>query len=466
MKIEDIEITGLTSDSRLVKPGFLFAALDSEKAPGSSYIPSAIANGAALILGKAEYASVAGNVKFIADANPNKKFSELAAEFYGPQPAHIAAITGTNGKTSIADFVRQILTATGTKAASMGTLGFIKGNQAPVPSPNTTPNAVTTAEELAKLKREGYDYVCMEMSSHGLCQYRVGGVHPEVAGFTNLTRDHLDYHKTFENYLNAKLILFREILVPGGTAVLNADIEVFPQIEKACLESGKKIITYGHNGRELRLIQALPEHNGQRLKLVYFGKEVEIFVPLAGEFQAMNILCALGMAAVLSGKPEEVIRHAGALKGAKGRLELAGTTDSGATVYIDYAHTPDALENVIRAMRPHTRGKLHVLFGCGGDRDSGKRPIMGQIANELADVIYVTDDNPRTEDAAKIREQIMAACPRGKNIPGRAEAIREAMAGLGDGDVLILAGKGHETGQYINGKVYPFSDHEEVCKNL
>ena len=306
----------------------------------------------------------------------------------------------------------------------------------------------------------------MEMSSHGLCQYRVGGVHPEVAGFTNLTRDHLDYHKTFENYLNAKLILFREILVPGGTAVLNADIEVFPQIEKACLESGKKIITYGHNGRELRLIQALPEHNGQRLKLVYFGKEVEIFVPLAGEFQAMNILCALGMAAVLSGKPEEVIRHAGALKGAKGRLELAGTTDSGAAVYIDYAHTPDALENVIRAMRPHTRGKLHVLFGCGGDRDSGKRPIMGQIANELADVIYVTDDNPRTEDAAKIREQIMAACPRGKNIPGRAEAIREAMAGLGDGDVLILAGKGHETGQYINGKVYPFSDHEEVCKNL
>ena len=466
MKIANIDIAGLTSDSRLVKPGFLFAALDSEKAPGSEYIPSAIANGAALILGKPEYAAFVPNVPFIAADNPNKKFAELAAEFYGEQPSHIAAITGTNGKTSIADFVRQILTQMNYKAASMGTLGLIKASEPPIPSPNTTPNAVAIASELAELKREGYDYVCMEMSSHGLCQYRVGGVHPEVAGFTNLTRDHLDYHKSFENYLNAKLILFKEILISGGTAVLNADIEVFPQIKQACLETGKNIITYGHKGQELKLLAAAPEHNGQRLKLIYFGAETEIFVPLAGEFQAMNVLCALGMAAALTHKPHEVIKHISSIHGAKGRLELAGTTPNGAAIYIDYAHTPDALENVIKAMRPHTKGRLHVLFGCGGDRDNGKRPIMGKIANDLADVIYVTDDNPRTEDATKIREQIMAACPRGQNIPNRAEAIKIAIAALKPGDVLILAGKGHETGQYINGKVYPFSDHEEVCKNL
>ena len=400
MKIANIEIAGLTSDSRLVKPGFLFAALDSEKAPGSEYIPSAIANGAVLILGKPEYAAFVPNVAFIADDNPNKKFAELAAEFYGEQPSHIAAITGTNGKTSIADFVRQILTKMNYKAASMG------------------------------------------------------------------TRDHLDYHKSFENYLNAKLILFKEILISGGTAVLNADIDVFPQIKQACLETDKNIITYGHKGQELKLLSATPELNGQRLKLIYFGAETEIFVPLAGEFQAMNVLCALGMAAALTHKPHEVIKHISSIHGAKGRLELAGTTPNGAAIYIDYAHTPDALENVIKAMRPHTKGKLHVLFGCGGDRDNGKRPIMGKIANDLADVIYVTDDNPRTEDATKIREQIMVACPRGQNIPDRAHAIKIAIAALSQGDVLILAGKGHETGQYINGKVYPFSDHEEVCKNL
>lgn len=467
MKIGNIEICGLSSDSRQVRPGYLFAALDSEKAPGSTYIPSAIANGATIILGKAEYASAAaGSVPFMTDQNPNKKFAELAAEFYGAQPEHIAAITGTNGKTSIADFVRQILTAMGVKAASTGTLGMIRGNEAPIPSPNTTPNATVIAEELASLKKDGYNYVCMEMSSHGLCQYRVGGVHPQVAGFTNLTRDHLDYHKTFENYLEAKLTLFREILVPGGTAVLNADIDVFPQIEKACLESGKKVVTYGHNGQELKLLEAHPENNGQRLKLIYFGKEQEIFIPLAGEFQAMNVLCALGMAAIMSGKKDEVIRHIGKIRGAKGRLELAGITQTGAAIYVDYAHTPDALENVIRAMRPHTKGKLHVLFGCGGDRDNGKRPIMGKIANDLADAVYVTDDNPRTEDPVGIRKQIMAACPRGQNIPNRAVAIKMAMAALQQGDILILAGKGHETGQYINGKIFPFSDQEEVCKNL
>ena len=292
MKISGIEITGLTADSRLVKAGYLFAALDSEKALGSEYIPSAIENGASVILGKQEYAKFAKNVTFIAAENPNKKFAELAGEFYGEHPKHIATITGTNGKTSIADFVRQILTSMGEKAASMGTLGLIKANEPPIPSPNTTPNAVVVAQELSELKNEGYNYVCMETSSHGLCQYRVGGVKAEVAGFTNLTRDHLDYHKTFENYLNAKLILFREILQENGVAVLNADIDVYSQIRQACIESGKKVITYGFKGEELRLSEAIPESNGQRIRMLYFGKEEEIFVPLAGEFQAMNVLCA------------------------------------------------------------------------------------------------------------------------------------------------------------------------------
>lgn len=469
MKIAGIEIKGLSTDSRLIKPGYLFGAQDSEKAPASVYIPSAVQNGAAVIICKPEYVDekTYPTVKFIAKENPNKAFAEAAAEFYGPQPENIAAVTGTNGKTSIADFVRQILTMMNLKAASMGTLGLIKGSEAPIPSPNTTPNAVVIAEELAGLKKEGYDYAVMEMSSHGLCQYRTGGVHNvKVAGFTNLTRDHLDYHKTFENYLAAKEILFREVLVPGGTAVLNADIEVFEHLRKVCEESGKRIITYGHNGEKLKLLQAVPTVDGQKLRLVFYGKEKEIFVPLAGEFQAMNVLCALGMAAELTGKPEEVLEHISQIHGAKGRLDLAGKTADGAAVYIDYAHTPDALENVIRAMRSHCRGRLYVLFGCGGDRDAGKRPIMGKIANDLADVVYVTDDNPRTEDAEKIRSQIMAACPRGINIGNRAEAIKIAMAALQKDDILIIAGKGHETGQYINGQIFHFSDHEEVCKNL
>ncbi len=466
MKVSGIEINGLTADSRLVKAGYLFAALDSEKAQGLEYIPHAIENGASIILGKLEYAKFAENVTFIAAENPNKKFAELASEFYGEHPTHIAAITGTNGKTSIADFVRQILTSMKEKAASMGTLGLIKGNDAPIPSPNTTPNAVVVAQELAELKNEGYDYVCMETSSHGLCQYRVGGVKAEVAGFTNLTRDHLDYHKTFENYLEAKLILFREILQENGVAVLNADIEVYSKIRQACNESGKKVISYGIKGKELRLLESIPENNGQRIRLMYFGKEEEIFVPLAGEFQAMNVLCALGMAATLTHNPVEVIKHISKIRGAKGRLDLVGVTKNGAAIYVDYAHTPDALENVIKSMRSHTQNKLHVLFGCGGDRDAGKRPIMGKIANDLADVVYVTDDNPRTENADNIREQIMQTCLKGQNIANRAEAIKFAISQLQNGDILILAGKGHETGQYINGKVYPFSDYDEVCKNL
>ncbi len=454
---EDIEISGLSEDSREIRPGYLFGA-----AYGTQYIESAITNGAAAVLAGRDF-DAALPVPLIKTDNPAKTFAEVAARFYGGQPAHVAAVTGTNGKTSIADFVRQILTMMGEKAASMGTLGLIKGNEPPLPSPNTTPNAVTVQRELKELSDEGYPYLIMETSSHGLHQYRVGGVRFEVAGFTNLTQDHLDYHKTFENYLNAKLILFRELLVKGGTAVLNADIDVFEKIRAACEETGKKVITYGVNGKELKLLNATPLPHGQRLQLEYFGKPVTLQIPLAGVFQAMNVLCALGIAAILSGRPDEVLKYAERIHGAKGRLELVAAYH-GAAVYIDYAHTPDALENVIKALRPHTEKRLFVVFGCGGDRDAAKRPMMGKIANDLADVIFVTDDNPRTENADNIRSQIMAACPRGIDIGNRADAIRTAMSELQAGDVLIIAGKGHETGQYINGKIYPFSDHEEVLK--
>lgn len=455
----DVEICGLSVDSREIKPGFLFGSLN-----GDQYIESAIANGAAAVLVHEDFAQELA-VPVIKAANPNLVFAQAAAKFYGEQPENICGVTGTNGKTSIADFIRQILTMMGYKAASMGTLGLIKDNGEVIEGKNTTPFATTVQKELSELKSQGYNHVVMEASSHGLSQYRVGGVKFKVAGFTNLTQDHLDYHKTFENYLAAKMILFKELLVEGGTAVLNADIEVFPQQLETCINCGKKVVTYGKKGKELKLLKLERQVHGQKLSLDYYGEKREIEIPLAGEFQAMNVLCALGIAAELTGKPFEVIKYAEKIRGAKGRLEYVGSKN-GAAIYIDYAHTPDALENVIKALRVHTANRLVVLFGCGGDRDATKRPIMGKIVNDLADVIYVTDDNPRTEDASKIREQIMAACPRGQNIGDRHEAIKTAMSELQPGDVLILAGKGHETGQYINGKVYPFSDHEEVAKNL
>lgn len=456
------EICGLTVDSREVKPGYLFGDVCSNQ-----YIDSAIANGASVVITDNNYLGDSTDETMIVKVdNPALEFALAVSKFYGDKPKNISAITGTNGKTSIADFIRQILTMMGEKAASMGTLGLIKGNEEPVPSANTTPNCVTVHRELKELYDEGYNFVIMEASSHGICQYRIGGIPFKVAGFTNLTRDHLDYHKTMENYLAAKTMLFTDMLEEGGCAVLNADIEVFDKLNKACLDSGRKVISYGYKGKDIKLIKAEPLVHGQRLEIDYFGRPVTLDIPLAGEFQAMNILCALGMAAKITGNPDAVLKYITQIHGAKGRLDLAGKTKNGAAIYVDYAHTPDALENVIKAMRPHTQKRLHVLFGCGGDRDAGKRPLMGKLANDLADVIYVTDDNPRTENADSIREQIMAACPKGQNLANRAEAIKYAIGQLDEGDVLILAGKGHETGQYINGQIFHFSDYEEVLKNI
>lgn len=461
---KDVEICGITADSRQVRPGYLFAALKGVNSDGHDFIPQAAAAGAAAVLcsddgRKSDFPQVV----FIKSARTHYDFARIAAAFYEKQPEYIAAVTGTNGKTSIADFVRQILTMTGRKAASLGTLGLIKNNEEPQYA-MTTPDPVTIHRDLRELAEEGYNYLVMETSSHGLCQYRVGGVKVKAAGFTNLTRDHLDYHKTMENYFEAKKILFTDILVAGGSAVLNADSDVYPALKQACEAGGKKIVAYGHKGRELRLLKTTPLPHGQKLELEYYGKNISLNIPLAGEFQAMNVLCALGLAAELTGEPFEIIKYVEKIHGAKGRLELVARTLNGAAVYVDYAHTPDALENVIKAMRPHCTNRLCVLFGCGGDRDKGKRPQMGKIANDLADVIYVTDDNPRSEEAEVIRSEIMAACPRGKNIGDRRTAIQTAISALLPGDVLIVAGKGHEPGQIIKGVTYPFSDHEEVLK--
>lgn len=455
------DISGLSADSREIKKDFLFGSLN-----GDQYLQNAIDNGAtAVIVPRSCGFSFPKDVAVIKSDNPNKDFAMAAARFYEHTPPHIMAVTGTNGKTSIADFIRQVLTMMGEKAASTGTLGMIKGNNEPIASPNTTPNAVVLQRELRQLYDEGYQYTVMEASSHGLCQYRLGGVQCEVAGFTNLTRDHLDYHKTFENYLDAKLILFREILKKDGVAVLNADIDCFETIRQVCEENDKRVVTYGYKGKELHLLKTEPLPHGQHIELEFYGKKINLEIPLSGEFQAMNVLCAIGMLVEETKKPDEVLKHIANIRGAKGRLELVGQKN-GAAIYIDYAHTPDALENILKALRPHTKGRLAVLFGCGGDRDAGKRPIMGKLANDLADIVYVTDDNPRTENADTIRQQIMETCLKGINIGNRALAIKTAMETLKSGDVLVLAGKGHETGQYINGKIYHFSDHEEVIKNL
>ncbi len=458
----DIDIKGITADSREVKPGFLFGSITEDK-----YIADAVSKGAAAIIVAEDYkGKIPADVVVVKSSDPGQAYALAVAKYFGKVPEHLSAITGTNGKTSIADFIRQVLTMMGYKAASIGTLGIIKCNEAPIPSPNTTPNNVRLHRELKAMVEEGINYAVLEASSHGLHQHRLGGLSFEVAGFTNLTRDHLDYHKTFENYLDAKLILFRKNLKQGGTAVLNADIDVYGKIAAVCEQRGQKIISYGTMGQDIKLLSSTPLPHGQKLEIEYFGQPKTIEIPLVGEFQAMNVLCALGMLSAITGLPDDVIHFISDIKGAKGRLELVGQTSNGAGIYIDYAHTPDALAKALTALRPHTTGRLHVVFGCGGNRDTGKRPQMGKIAHDLADVVYVTDDNPRFEEAEDIRNEIMPACPGAYNIGDRAKAIQMAIDNLLPGDVLVVAGKGHETGQYIKGEIIPFSDHEEVLKNI
>jgi UDP-N-acetylmuramoyl-L-alanyl-D-glutamate--2,6-diaminopimelate ligase len=463
---DESAITGLTADSREVRPGYLFAALSGVKTDGVRFIADAVARGAAAILaGDTATVEVEGRSPVIRDANPRRRLALMAARFHGRQPEIAAAVTGTNGKTSVASFLRQIWETCGRSAASVGTTGIHFQNQ-DWPLAHTTPDPVSLHANLAELADRGATHLAFEASSHGLAQYRVDGIRLAAGAFTNISRDHLDYHPDFTDYFSAKMRLFTELLQPGQPAIIDVDSEGGEEAAEIARGRGLKLITTGHRGDTLRLVASERDGFGQRLEILHDGAARQLALPLAGDFQAANVLVALGLAIATGTPPDKAFAAAETLKGAKGRLELAGYTAAGSPVFIDYAHTPDALETAILALRPYVAAKLHVVFGCGGDRDRGKRPQMGEIAARLADRAYVTDDNPRGEDPAAIRAEILAAALGALEIGDRAEAIAAAIHAMGQGDLLLVAGKGHETGQIIGDRVIPYSDHETVAALL
>jgi UDP-N-acetylmuramoyl-L-alanyl-D-glutamate--2,6-diaminopimelate ligase len=459
----DLEISGLTADSRLVEPGFLFAAIPGTRLDGRRFIADAVAKGATAILSTpdaASYLRANGRAPaLVADPNPRRRLALAAARFYGRQPERVVAVTGTNGKTSVASFVQQIWSRLGHKGASMGTLG-IRGPGVDRPGALTTPDPVSLHKDLAALADAGIDRLAIEASSHGLDQFRLDGIRFTAAAFTNLSRDHIDYHQTMRAYLDAKLRLFTELLPADGTAVLNADSGHFGDVESACRRHGRTVMTYGQKaGRDgIRIERVEPRPEGLVLALRIRNVPYRVALPLAGGFQAWNAVCALGLVLATGGDEAKAAQALSGLKGAPGRLERVATHPGGAPVYVDYAHTPDALETVLDALRPHTRGRLGVVFGCGGDRDAGKRPMMGAVAAKHADRVWITDDNPRSENAAAIRREILPACPGAVEIGDRAQAIEAAITALGPDDLLVIAGKGHEQGQIVGDKVIPFDD--------
>jgi UDP-N-acetylmuramoyl-L-alanyl-D-glutamate--2,6-diaminopimelate ligase len=458
-RAEALRVTGLTADSRAVKPGFVFAALPGTAVDGARFIPQAIAAGAVAVVAGA--GAETGAVPLIASANPRRLYALMAARWFGRQPDTVVAVTGTSGKTSVASFVREIWTAMGFRAASLGTVGVVSPSGV-TGLEHTTPDAMTLQEIAARLKDGDVDHLAIEASSHGLDQYRLDGLRIAAAGFTNLSHDHLDYHPTLDDYFNAKMRLFEELLLPGSAAVINVDTGRGMEAASRARARGLDVWSVGEAGETIRIRNVTRGPAGQLVGVEVKGRPYQVDLPLVGDFQVSNALIAAGLV-LATGGDETIAMHAlQSLKGAKGRLELAGRTRAGAPVYVDYAHKPDALENALASLRPFTRGRLVVVFGCGGDRDRAKRPVMGEIATRLADRVYVTDDNPRTEDPAAIRAAIMAAAPGAIEIGSRASAIRAAVEELRAGDVLVVAGKGHEEGQKIGGTLLPFSDHEAV----
>lgn len=459
------EFRGLAADSRDVRPGFLFAALTGGKADGARFMADAVKRGAVAVLGAPDVADAARalGVRFIADANPRRKLALLAADFYAAQPDVIAAVTGTNGKTSATVFLRQIWEAAGRKAASLGTIGIVSPSGEKTLT-QTTPDPIGLHAELAQLKRDGVTHLAMEASSHGLDQFRLDGVRVKGAAFTNITRDHMDYHPTQAHYLATKLRLFVDVLQPDGVAVVNADAGNVADFVAVAKRRKLRLLTVGAKGRDLRIVDHAVEPHSQRVTVQYGGKDRMLHLPFAGSFQVSNVLVAAALALGLGENEEKVFAALGKLEGAPGRLQLVARAKSGAPIYVDYAHTPDALEAVLLALRPHVKGKLHLVFGCGGDRDKGKRPLMGAAAEKYADAVIVTDDNPRSEDPASIRREALKGCPGAREIGDRAEAMKTAIAKLQAGDALIVAGKGHEQGQTIGNETRPFSDKDEAIK--
>jgi len=461
----DIEVGGISADSRMVKRGDVFVAIAGGKSDGRNFIGPAIAAGAVAVLAERPIDTPLPNgAAFVPVGNARRALALIAARFFPRQPCTIAAVTGTSGKTSVAAFTRQIWAALGYRAASVGTIGIVSPRGEAYGS-LTTPDPVALHRSLEALAVEGVTHVAIEASSHGLDQYRLDGLRIAAAAFTNISRDHLDYHASFEAYFAAKLRLFKSLVEPGGAVVIDVDHDHANAVMAAAQARDLSIVSVGRKGTDIRLVETVIDGFAQVVRLEHAGKNFRLRLPLAGEFQVENALIAGGLAIATGGDPAAVFAALEHLTGAKGRLELVGSS-RGAPIFVDYAHKPDALAKALDALRPAAAGRLVVVFGAGGDRDRGKRPLMGAVAAEKADRVIVTDDNPRSEDPAVIRAAIMAGARGAIEIGDRRQAIRTAIAELHPGDVLLIAGKGHETGQIIGDRVMPFSDHEAVAAAL
>jgi len=462
-----IEVSGLAFDSRAVKPGDLFFALAGSKTDGARFIDAAISGGAVAIAGD-QPPQAQARVPFVRTPNPRRALALAAAKFYPRQPQTIAAVTGTSGKTSVAAFTRQIWQRLGHVSASIGTIGLVSPKRT-IYGSLTTPDPIALHRQLDEIAEDGVTHLAFEASSHGLDQYRLDGVRVSAGGFTNLTRDHMDYHPDVAHYLAAKLRLFRDLIAPDGAAVISADHDCSPEVIDAARQKKLRIVTVGRNGdgggEGIRLIEADIDGFAQKLMLEHRGRRHALRLPLVGEFQIENALVSAGLAIGTGSDPAAVFASLELLEGAKGRLERVAERN-GAPIFVDYAHKPDALEKALQALRPYAKRKLVVVFGAGGDRDAGKRPIMGAIAAENADHVIITDDNPRGEDPKLIRSAILAAAKGALDIGDRAEAIRSAISALQPGDALLIAGKGHETGQIVGNNTLPFSDHDAVTAAL
>ena len=463
----NVSVTGLAIDSRQVREGALFAALPGSRVHGGEFIQYALRMGAAAILTDREGAGIAqadlagSDATLVLAEDPRAALAGAAALWFGAQPDTMVAVTGTNGKTSVASFTRQIWTHLGHEAANLGTTGVEGAFSAPLA--HTTPDPITLHRLLAEMAQAGVSHAAMEASSHGLDQRRLDGVRLQAAAFTNLTQDHLDYHVTMEAYLAAKAQLFARLLPDSGVAVINMDDPHGADILAIAEARGQGTLTIGcSEDADIRIIGQRFEAAGQVLRFSYAGRVYQEHLPLIGGFQAENVLAAAGLVLACGAEMDEIAMRLSRLEGVRGRMQLAGTRSNGAPVFVDYAHTPAAVEVALRALRPHVMGRLVVVLGAGGDRDRTKRPLMGKAAADNADIVYVTDDNPRSEDPAAIRVEILQACPNAHDVGDRAEAILRAVDTLGPGDAALIAGKGHETGQIVGDTVYPFDDVEQA----
>jgi len=473
--LPQVEITDITCDSRQVKDGSLFFALTGVALDGSKFVEDALQKGAYAVVTRYN-SGISEELKnehiIIEHKNPRRAYSQACFNFFGKkQPENLVAITGTNGKTSIANFARQIWEQLGFESASIGTIGVVTKDTY-VYGERTTPDSKELYKTIAELTDKGITHLAIEASSHGIIQNRLDDLFIKGAGWTNLTPEHLDYHDDMKSYYHAKARLLSEVLPAGETAVLNAEMEEFVGLRDIATHKGQTVIDYGNNANNIKIVSTKPLASGQEIEFDFYGKKYVVDVNLVGDFQASNLACAIGLVLAtnqeLKETPEKIMNVLPKIQGVDGRMELVGKKSNGANIYIDYAHSPDGVEKMLKAIRPHVHenGRLICVFGCGGDRDKTKRPVMGKLVEDLADVGIVADDNPRTEDPATIREEVMVGCPSAINVGNRSKAIKEAIEMLEANDLLIIAGKGHETGQTIGTEVIPFSDKEEVQKSI